>query len=591
MAGTYTLVVTNTTDGCSTSISVDVDADQLAPVAQAIANDVITCTTTTVNVDGAGSSEGADFSYQWTTADGNIVSGGTELLAQVDAAGTYTLIVTNNTNGCAVETVVTVGDDLEAPAISVTDAELTCTATDVELCATVETGLTVIWQLASGDVEATCVTVSAAGTFSAKVIGTNGCEATAEAIVSVSADLPQVSAEPNESITCTVTEVVLTGTLDGDVADYTITWTNSAGDVIGSDLLDLTVMLAGTYTLSVVDINTGCETVLEYGVEESINTPVASYDITQTYGELSLSSTSAGQPSSYSWDFGNGVTSTDENPNVDLGETGIYNVCLTITNECGEDTNCTEVQYVAILEVSTEVQDIDCNSANNGTLDVNINGGLPDYTIAWTGPNGFTSTEANLTGLEPGDYELTLTDAMGNQIKETYTITQPDAIAMDNVVITNTIKDEATGSLSIDVRGGSGDLSYDWSNGMKGSTIEGLAEGDYTVDVTDENGCTMTFGPFSVVSVSSTGDLAGVNKFSVYPNPSIGDVIVDIELNKVINAKLNVTDIYGKTLQSVNVDAKTINTRLNLSEYASGLYLINLTSKEGTATKKVLLIK
>lgn len=108
--GTYTLVVTNNDNGCVSEASMTVNEDVEPPVANASVDAELDCSTNQVTISAEGSSQGADFTYQWEGVTGgtNIVSGANEFEAVVSAAGTYRLIVTNNDNGCVSETTVEV---------------------------------------------------------------------------------------------------------------------------------------------------------------------------------------------------------------------------------------------------------------------------------------------------------------------------------------------------------------------------------------------------------------------------------------------------------------------------------------------------
>jgi hypothetical protein len=65
-----------------------------------------------------------------------------------------------------------------------------------------------------------------------------------------------------------------------------------------------------------------------------------------------------------------------------------------------------------ILDVSIDlVTNLDCNGENTGAIEITPTGGTPNYTYLWTGPDGFTSTAEDISGLAPGEYSLTLADA------------------------------------------------------------------------------------------------------------------------------------------------------------------------------------
>jgi len=113
-------------------------------------------------------------------------------------------------------------------------------------------------------------------------------------------------------------------------------------------------------------------------------------------------------------------------------------------------------------------------------------GGMFPYTFVWsTG-----STNASLNGLCAGTYTVTVTDALQNTGVGAVTIVQPNQLTVI-VETQNQICGVAPdGSAFASPTGGTAPYSYTWSNGATGSTINGLAEGVYTVTVTDFNGCT-----------------------------------------------------------------------------------------------------
>ncbi len=96
----YEVLVVNQTTGCSATSSVTVTVDIETPVAIATAGGELNCLVPDIILSGAGSSFGGNFSSQWSTANGNIVSGANTLTPLIDAPGIYELLITNGTNGC-----------------------------------------------------------------------------------------------------------------------------------------------------------------------------------------------------------------------------------------------------------------------------------------------------------------------------------------------------------------------------------------------------------------------------------------------------------------------------------------------------------
>lgn len=105
-SGTYTLKVTDPSNGCTANASASVIEDRDAPNINAGGNRNITCADVTITLDGSSSTQGV--SYQWSASNGgHIVSQGSGD-AIVDEPGTYTLKVTNPSNGCTVSSSVIV---------------------------------------------------------------------------------------------------------------------------------------------------------------------------------------------------------------------------------------------------------------------------------------------------------------------------------------------------------------------------------------------------------------------------------------------------------------------------------------------------
>jgi len=113
--GTYTIEVTNATNGCAASNNVVITENVTNPVADAGLTQTLDCNTSDLNLDGSSSSSGTEYTYQWTTLDGNITSGSTTLSPTVNQSGTYSIEVTNTDNGCTSTSDVVINSDSNAP--------------------------------------------------------------------------------------------------------------------------------------------------------------------------------------------------------------------------------------------------------------------------------------------------------------------------------------------------------------------------------------------------------------------------------------------------------------------------------------------
>ena len=586
-AGSYTLMVTNTETGCSETMDVAVEANVETPFNMILVPETLTCTTIATILDASGSSEGDNFTYSWSSDGGNITSGANTNMVEVDAAGEYTLLVTNSENGCTTEQTVTVELDDALPSVSVEDKVINCTTTEVELCADVDENTVVTWMTDTGEVETNCITVSMAGTYMVTAKGTNGCENTADAVVTLSADLPQVSIEQPETITCTVTSVVIDASLEGNAENFDIKWMDESGVIINNADLSIDVSQGGVYTLSVMNTANGCTTVSSVSVDEVIINPESAFTTNLNEGILELTNNSNGDPSSFIWNFG----SSDENTTTTFDETGTYEVCLTVSNDCGEDTYCEDVYFVSQLVYEYEKLDVACYGEAIGSISVTPSGGEPEYSISWVGPNGFTANDLEITGLVVGKYSMVLTDNYGNEKTDNYVLTQPSEISQSFVQVTDETNSDANGSISIDVSGGTGNLTYEWNNGLSTAIIEGLSAGEYTLDVTDENDCVKTFGPFTISS-NTVGviDLDFVADMQIYPVPAVNFLNVTIDLTNAEATQLRILDAYGKIISTDNYNSKMIKTQIDVSNLSTGIYYLEFGNKSGRTLEKFIVV-
>lgn len=176
---------------------------------------------------------------------------------------------------------------------------------------------------------------------------------------------------------------------------------------------------------------------------------------------------------------------------------------------------CTGNPFTIIVTVNPSTNpnaiktDITCFGSNNGSITTNITGGIPftsgaPYTIVWTGPNGFSSSQPTISGLEPGVYNLSVLDAGGCPISNNYTIIEPtDIVITTDLISTITCYGSDNGSIAITVSGGTGSYTYNWTkNGLQFAATEdisNLTPGTYIISVNDANNCGPKTASFIII--------------------------------------------------------------------------------------------
>lgn len=290
-----------------------------------------------------------------------------------------------------------------------------------------------------------------------------------------------------------VNNISCSGGNDGAVyASYTSTGgtvTSFGWSPGGAGQTSLTGIPAGTYIFNVTNL-AGCSISDTAIVTEPsplvVNVPDTTvYNCSAGVVFASLTATASGGTATYTYDWGNGNT----NATITGVSAGTYTVTATDTNGCSATGSGTVNQVLASPVFNQEIiANVTCNGANDGSIIVSVSQATAPIDYSWSGglPNNDT-----VTGLAPGTYNVTATDANGCSATASYIITEPAPIVIGQPTITDATC-TVGGTITVTATGGTGTLVYDWSNSDSGSFIDSLAAGPYTLTVTDANGCSAT---------------------------------------------------------------------------------------------------
>ncbi|MEI6577550.1 MAG: SprB repeat-containing protein [Bacteroidota bacterium] len=167
-----------------------------------------------------------------------------------------------------------------------------------------------------------------------------------------------------------------------------------------------------------------------------------------------------------------------------LQETLIGTLCSTPPHNAIVGWNYTRPPFGTQLSSTT----VSCNGTN-GSINLTPVGGAPPYTYLWSGPNSFSSTVEDPTGLVPGTYYVTITDAGACTISTAAVVNAATPIVITPGATSTNCYGGTNGTASVAVTGHS-PFTYYWSNGNITPSISNLIAGTYTVTVTDADGCT-----------------------------------------------------------------------------------------------------
>jgi hypothetical protein len=225
-------------------------------------------------------------------------------------------------------------------------------------------------------------------------------------------------------------------------------------------------------------------------------------------------------PYSYAWS--NGGTAQI----IEYVAAGNYSVVVTDALGCSTTFFTTVQASFSYPTLSANIRDVSCFGFANGDVDVLATGGVEPYSFVWS--NG--ANTASNQNLVAGSYSVLVTDANGCSIDTTYTIAQPDSIALSAVVTQQDCLGNL-GSIDVSVSGGVAlnPYTYAWSNGAATQDLSGLGTGNYTVRVADNNGCqvsqsfTINALQLPVITGSTTPDSCGNSVGSVSINVVSGN--------------------------------------------------------------------
>lgn len=319
-----------------------------------------------------------------------------------------------------------------------------------------------------------------AGFYDVTVTDLNGCEEVLTAIEVTEPD-PITFTSSSIEATCNQSNGSISIIPAGGNGNYTYAWSGGADPV--SDPQNLS---AGTYDLTITDM-LGCTAVgqVEVTTPSALSVQVAQTTDANCFGEASGSivlSVTGGSPGyTYAWTGG-----LDPVANPTNVPAGTYDVDITDLDGCVISASAI-VGEPPLLEISViDVVAATCNQ-NNGSIDIDVTGGVAPYTYLWN--NGDVNQDP--ANLSPGLADVLVTDANGCTSALQIPVTEPGALAVAPATVGVSCNSATDGSITLSASGGNGPYTYIWNIPGVGNvnSVSNLGGGTYSAIVVDADGC------------------------------------------------------------------------------------------------------
>ncbi len=277
--------------------------------------------------------------------------------------------------------------------------------------------------------------------------------------------------------------------LCGSTSSYTLFAYDNATEVT-SELQELTAEYSETLRLEVCSTECLAQAIFEYEKED--------YCSDGAYNRVYIGIANGSGEYTYEWQDGStGNFLNDPSPGSE--------VCVMVMDEVNncEYTFCDEVlSYKRLGIESIYSSNTECQMAS-GFVTIEVIGGKEPLQYEWKGPEGYVSSEAQIEGLSPGIYTLTIQDGGGCEATETsvvYDVTTPIQFAIEDLCEQSVI--------TIEEDEGYKPYVYNWDAGMAvANQLYVHSPGVYTLTITDANSCTRR----TSITLSQAGLLPIIN--------------------------------------------------------------------------------
>ena len=570
---TVTVEVTDK-KGCIKSFDVTPSQDIDPPSVSAF-GDTITCLNPFVTLTVQANSPCGAFTYDWTDPNGNSFSNFPD--PTVTSPGDYSVLVTDVCNGCTAiaNTTVPIFDIIPLISINGTVDTISCEQPIIEIDLAVVPSTNYVWTTVNGAIEfganEATVGVSKGGIYTVVLTDTiNGCTDSLDIQVTESITFTGLTDSLAMPLCFGQSNGYAQLSADGGFSPIVFLWPDSSLLLIRNDLA------AGTYSVALSD-SLGCVDTVIVIIDQPdpLLANINSTDESVLGGkDGSAWIAPSGGSQGYTVLWNNGETTDTISPLPP----GTYIATVTDQNGC-TTVKSTKVQaFGCTLDGFATANTISCFGDSTGTILaswLNENG---DVIIEWS--TGDTTAQVN--NLPAGEYTVLITDEGNCTFSDTVIINQSSEIIITVDSIHHTSGPGAMdGAAFVSAYGGANAFTYVWLlNGVEvgfTSYLVNAVAGNYTVEVTDSNGCAVSLIGIEIQDPTSLSQPSWSEQIEVFPIP-MNDML-QVRLPKEGNYILRLMDSRGVIHQTLTL--QTISSKILTQHLPNGPYWLVIQDTDG----------
>jgi hypothetical protein len=494
----------------------------------------------------------------------------------------YFFTVTVHDNACPSNGVQTFSYSIQVSAVTVTmnNVNVSCNGghngTATALATGTTGGLQYFWL--PGELTTQSIGHLFAGTYTVNILDSLGCVAVGTVTIT---QPPAIAVSvTGQNASCSGGQGSATVTATGGTGNFTYLWNNS------QTTQTITGISAGTYTVVVRDGNncpmSGSTTITgTLPFTANISSTPATCNASNGSASVSLSGGSGNY--SFAW------TPNISSDSIATGLTaGSYSVIVTDNGSGCVQTLSTIVQNNAGITASiVSSSPANCQNGEDGMATASGSGGTAPYFYLWSPGN---ATTASVSNLSPGTYTVMVSDYNNCPDFATVTIGYLNPAPVVNLGPDTTL---CIGT-SYTMDAGPGYASYLWSDNSTSQTLTVSISGNYSVFVTDSNGCENLESihlNFVLCPLPAPLNVRSNALFSVYPNPVTKIFTLNMVNKDRAQLIITITDVTGRTCISLTESTEgNFNHDFDMSLLKPGIYYLDV-SVNGEENHRVSLVK